>query len=242
MADQSLGALNVAVVPEAIRPLLAASARVGRKQRLAVYAVGGCVRDWLLGLSSLDLDVVVAGDGVAFAGALAKPLRARVVEHGAFGTATLTCPDQRRVDVASARTERYRHPGAYPSVSPGSIQQDLARRDFTINAMAVRLGSGRTLAIVDPYNGRADLADRRIRALHPKSFLDDPTRIFRAVRFAQRFDFTIEPMTERWIREAVVTGALERVQPGRIRKELVLIAGEPLPWTCLKRFIALVTM
>ncbi len=215
--------------------------RVGRQRGVVVYAVGGCVRDWLLRIPSLDLDLVVEADGLGFARALAKVLKARLVEHGAFGTATLTCAGKRRVDVATARTERYRHPGAYPSVASGSIRQDLARRDFTVNAMAAKLGAGRAQAIVDPFGGQRDLSSRVIRVLHPKSFLDDPTRIFRAVRFAQRFGFTIEPMTERWIREAVGAGVLERVQPGRIRKELMRMAGEPAPWACLKRFVSLVT-
>lgn len=229
-------------VPAPVRPLLGVVARVARARRQTIYAVGGCVRDWLLGLPGLDLDLMVEeGDGIAFARAAATALRARLVAHGAFGTATLTLPDKRRVDIATARTERYRQPGAYPSVAVGTLRQDLARRDFTINAMAARIGAGRTLPLVDPFKGRADLAARVVRVLHPKSFLDDPTRIFRAVRFAQRFGFVIESMTERWIREAVAAGALERVQPGRIRKELVLLAQEPAPWACLKRFVALVT-
>ncbi len=232
--------LGIAAVPASVRPLLQAAARVGRQREVPVYAVGGCVRDWLLRIPSLDIDLVVEGDGVAYARALGAAMKARIVEHGAFGTATLTCADKRRIDVATARTERYRQPAAYPSVEPGSIEQDLGRRDFTINAMAIRLGMGKSLMVVDPCGGRGDLEARHIRALHVGSFMDDPTRIFRAARFAQRFGFAIEPMTERWIREAVRAGMLERVQRGRVRKELVRMADEPSPWACVQRLVDLV--
>src|SRR5262249_47933574 len=138
-----------------------------------------------------DLDVVVEGDGLAVARALATALVASggLVEHSRFLTASLAVPDHGRVDIATARSERYETRGALPRVMPASIGEDLGRRDFTLNAMAVELASGR-LAVLDPFGGRGALARRHVTILHPLSFVEDPTRIFRAARYAARLGFS----------------------------------------------------
>ncbi len=161
-----------------------------------VYLVGGAVRDLLLGRGRADIDIVVEGD----AAALASRLGADVVSHERFATAKVSL-DGHEVDIATARTESYPHPGSLPVVEPAAqIEADLARRDFTINAMAIPLGGEADL--IDPHGGQADLAAGLLRALHPLSFVDDPTRALRAARYAARFGFGLEPETEALLREA----------------------------------------
>jgi tRNA nucleotidyltransferase (CCA-adding enzyme) len=182
-----------------------------------VYLVGGAVRDLLLGRGRGDIDVVVGGD----AAALASRLGAEPVEHERFGTAKVLL-DGHEVDVASARSETYPHPGALPDVVvPADIEADLGRRDFTINAMAIPLrGEARLL---DPHGGQADLAAGRLRVLHAGSFVDDPTRAIRAARYAARFGFELEPETERLLRAA----DLDTVSADRREAELRRLAAEP---------------
>jgi tRNA nucleotidyltransferase (CCA-adding enzyme) len=181
-----------------------------------VYLVGGAVRDLLLGAGrSANLDLVVEGD----AAALAARLGAEVLEHERFGTATVRL-DGLEVDVAAARTETYAHPGALPEVAPGpGIEADLARRDFTVNAMAVPLGEPR---LVDPLGGLADLEAGRLRVLHERSFLDDPTRALRAARYASRLGFELEPATEELLRAT----DLATVSADRRDAELLRLAAE----------------
>jgi tRNA nucleotidyltransferase (CCA-adding enzyme) len=182
----------------------------------AVYVVGGAVRDLLLGRARADLDLVVVGD----AAELAARLGADPVEHERFATAKVQL-DGHEIDVATARTETYEHPGALPDVAPaGSIESDLGRRDFTINALALPLDGEPSL--VDPYGGRADLEAGLLRILHERSFADDPTRAVRAARYASRFGFELEPETARLIRNADLAG----VSPQRRRAELLRLASE----------------
>ena len=150
-------------------------------RREGVYLVGGAVRDLLLGRESFDVDLAVEGDAIEFA----RGLGGEVTAHGRFGTAVVRFPDGRQLDVVTCRRETYAAPAALPDVEAGTIEDDLARRDFTVNAMAASLGSdfGR---LVDPHGGRADLENETIRVLHQQSFVDDPTRIFRAVRYESR--------------------------------------------------------
>jgi tRNA nucleotidyltransferase (CCA-adding enzyme) len=181
-----------------------------------VYLVGGAVRDLLLGRGRADIDIVVEGD----AAALASRLGADVVSHDRFATAKVSL-DGHEVDIATARTEIYPHPGSLPEVEPAAqIEADLARRDFTINAMAVPLGAEADL--IDPHGGRADLVAGQLRVLHPRSFVDDPTRALRAARYAARFDFGLEPETEALLREA----DLGAVSADRREAELLRLAGE----------------
>jgi len=182
----------------------------------SVYLVGGAVRDLLLGRGRADIDLLVEGDAVAFA----ERLGVEVVSHERFGTAKVRL-DGHEVDVASARSESYSHPGALPVVEPNAtLDEDLGRRDFTINAMAIALdGSAR---LVDPHGGQVDLASRQLRILHPRSFEDDPTRAIRAARYAARFGFALEPRTEELLRKA----DLSTVSADRRDAELARLAAE----------------
>jgi tRNA nucleotidyltransferase (CCA-adding enzyme) len=181
-----------------------------------LYVVGGAVRDQLLGRGRADLDLVVVGD----AGALARALGATPVEHERFATAKVEL-DGREVDLATARTETYAEPGALPVVAPAaSIEEDLGRRDFSVNAMAVPVEG--EMRLVDPHGGREDLGGGLLRVLHERSFEDDPTRAIRAARYAARFGFELEAGTEALIREA----DLGTVSEDRRRAELRRLAGE----------------
>jgi len=156
------------------------------------------------------------------------------VSHAQFGTAAVALPGTRlRLDVASCRRETYAAPAAYPKVSPGTLREDLFRRDFTVNAMAMDLQAGRFGALIDPFGGLPDLRARRLRVLHAKSFMDDPSRILRAARFASRCRLTLEPRTRAWMRQALAAGMLGRVNRGRLQKELLRMLEEPDPVACL---------
>jgi len=195
----------------------------------AAYAVGGFVRDLILKHPGVDIDITVEGDGVTFAEKLAKMTGSEVEAFTRFGTSIVIIPGFGKVDVATARTESYDHPGALPSVKKGGIIQDLYRRDFTLNSMALSLSPGYFLKLLDPFEGLEDLGKGRIRALHEKSFIDDPTRIFRAVRFEQRFKKKIEVKTQKWLLDAVKGDYIQRVSGERLRNELRLIFQEAHP-------------
>jgi tRNA nucleotidyltransferase (CCA-adding enzyme) len=162
-----------------------------------------------------------------------------VREHGRFGTASLHTPDGGRIDVAASRSESYAHPGALPRVAPASIQEDLARRDFTINALALEIAPARTPRLLDPFGGRADLAANRLRFLHPASPVDDPTRAFRAVRYASRLGFAIEPGTVRAVRRAIAARSFEAVSGDRLRREIELLFADPDTAGAARRLAAL---
>ena len=199
---------------------------------LEAYLVGGPVRDLLLGASTTDLDVTVVGDAVAVAEKLAADIDGRLTVHQRFGTATVATASV-TIDLVTARRETYRAPGALPDVEPGGIADDLARRDFTINAMASPM-PGPADELVDPHGGRADLDAGLIRVLHPESFLDDPTRILRAVRYAARFGFAIEPETARLMAEALAGRALSTLTGDRLRHELQRTFEETNPAAALR--------
>ena len=186
-----------------------------------VYLVGGAVRDVLLGAESFDLDIAVEGDAIGFARALAHALGGRYTPHEKFGTAVVQYGDGSRVDVVTTRTERYHAPGALPTVEPATIAEDLHRRDFTINAMAVSLKKADFGALVHPFGGRKDLEEGVIRVLHDLSFVDDPTRILRAVRYESRYGFRLEEHTERLAWECIARGLIAEVSPVRVRDELL---------------------
>ncbi|MBI4343837.1 MAG: CCA tRNA nucleotidyltransferase [Candidatus Omnitrophica bacterium] len=225
--------------PAAAQALLRRVGRLADAQGLRAYAVGGCVRDWLLRLPTVaELDVAVQGDGIAFARALGRALRGRVQAHEQFGTATVLL-GRRRLDIASCRQERYAKPAAYPKVSPGTLTQDLGRRDFTINAMAMELNAARFGALLDPHHGARDLRRNTLRVLHARSFLDDPSRILRGVRFAVRFGLRWDPETFAALQEAIRQGALGWLNAGRLHRELERMAAEPNPRACLEALIAL---
>jgi tRNA nucleotidyltransferase (CCA-adding enzyme) len=211
---------------ERLRPVLDAAPRAAAEQG-GVYLVGGTVRDLLLGEPGFDVDLAVEGDGQAFARALAAELGGRVHPHDAFGTAVVEYGDGERVDVVTARRERYAAPAALPTVEPSTIEDDLFRRDFTINAMAAALAGPETGSLLDPFEGRRDLEAKTIRVLHDRSFVDDPTRIFRALRYASRYGFELDEHTAALAREAIEAGLVGRLSPARLRDELVLLLDEP---------------
>lgn len=221
---------------------------MAQERGVLAYAVGGCVRDWWLEMPRVtDLDVAIEGDGLAFAKLAARELGAHVTSYEQFGTATLSLPstvhsrygkhaaegETLRIDVATCRKERYPKPAAYPTVSPGTLRDDLFRRDFTINAMAMMMTPEAFGTLVDPFGGLNDLKTRRLRTLHAKSFLDDPSRILRAARFVSRYGLSLESKTARWLTQAVAAGALERLNRGRLRKEFTRMSEEPNPLACL---------
>ena len=201
-----------------------------RQQRL--YVVGGTVRDLLLDRGNTDLDLVVEGDAIKLAQAIAVSKKAKVTVHTRFGTANLKWAN-RSVDFITARAETYNRPGALPTVRPGAIRDDLERRDFTVNAMAVDLNPRHYGELIDPFGGRQDLDKKLIRILHKKSFSDDATRIWRAIRYEQRLDFKIESETLRLLEWNIKM--LETVSGNRIRRELEHVLKEETPEKQLAR-------
>jgi tRNA nucleotidyltransferase (CCA-adding enzyme) len=191
-----------------------------------VYLVGGTVRDILLGERNFDVDIAVEGDAIELAGALAQALGGRVRPHEKFGTAVVLFGDGGRVDVVTARTEFYDAPAALPAVEHATIREDLFRRDFTINAMAVSLKGADFGRLVDPHAGRRDLEARTIRVLHNLSFIDDPTRIFRAVRYENRYGFRMDEHTARLARSCIEMGLVGDLSSARLRDELVDLLEE----------------
>jgi tRNA nucleotidyltransferase (CCA-adding enzyme) len=203
------------------------------------WLVGGAVRDLLLGASGVDLDVAVEGDARELARALAARLGGQAKEHERFGTATVRAGDL-IVDLATTRSDTYARPGALPDVRPASLDEDLGRRDFTVNAMAASLDRERLGELRDPHGGLADLEGRVIRVLHAGSFLDDPTRLLRAVRYENRLGARMDPETERLAREAIESGAPRTVSGARVRDELLdLLHETPAPGVARMRELGL---
>lgn len=199
-----------------------------------IYLVGGCVRDMLRGVENLDIDIVVEGDGIAFAKTLAKKTGAKVTAHQKFGTAQVIV-NTFRIDVATARTEYYESPAALPKVESSSIKKDLYRRDFTINTLAVKLNNKDFGLLLDFFGARRDLKDRVIRVLHNLSFVEDPTRAFRAIRFSERFGFKLTKHTENLIKLALRMNIFGKLSGSRLYDELLLTFSETDPIKALKR-------
>ncbi len=193
----------------------------------AVYLVGGTVRDILLGETSFDVDIAVEGDAIELARSLAATLDGRVRPHEKFGTAVVVYGEDERVDVVTARTEFYDAPGALPTVERAGLREDLFRRDFTINAMAASLQAVDFGRLVDPFGGRADLAERRLKVLHNLSFIDDPTRIFRAVRYEARYGLTLDEHSARLARACIEMGLVGDLSSARLRDELQTLLQDP---------------
>ena len=189
------------------------------------YLVGGAVRDLLRGEDPKDVDIAVEGDARSAARAVAERLGSDAREYERFGTATVETPSS-TYNFATTRQESYDEPGALPRVTPASLAEDLKRRDFAINAMAVGLTGDDLGHLYDPYGGVADMDAGVVRVLHERSFLDDPTRLLRALRYATRLGFALDPETERLAREAVAADALSTVSGARIRDELMDLLRE----------------
>jgi tRNA nucleotidyltransferase (CCA-adding enzyme) len=197
-----------------------------------LYLVGGVVRDLLLGQANLDLDLVVEGNAIELARRLKKTDQAKITTHSRFNTAKLEW-DKWSVDLTTARTETYEKPGALPTVQPSSIEDDLARRDFTINAMAIGLNPGYYGQPIDPHGGRDDLKAKVIRVLHEKSFTDDATRIWRGLRYEQRLDFHLERKTLGLLQRDIAM--LDTISGDRIRYEIECILKEKYPEKVFRR-------
>jgi tRNA nucleotidyltransferase (CCA-adding enzyme) len=223
------------LLPEAVAETLGALGRLADERGERAHAVGGFVRDMLLGRANFDVDVVVEGDGVSFAQEYGERHGVPVKIHRRFGTAVVVVSKEFHVDVTSARSEYYVRPGALPTVERSSLRQDLFRRDFTINAMAACLEPSCFGAIADPFGGLRDLESGVVRVLHGLSFIDDPTRILRAVRFEERYGFEMDPGTESQARRAVELDMLDEVSGARLREELLGILAEATPAAALER-------
>ena len=243
---ESLAGLMAEALPEAHLELLRRTGAVAHELGYPLYAVGGFVRDLLLSHPNFDVDLVVEGDAIRLTQELVRQIGGRLRSHRRFGTAKWILPDELlkavqpednglldSLDFVTARTEFYEHPTALPTVERSSIKQDLHRRDFTINTLAVRLTPDRWGELLDFYGGRKDLEDGLIRVLHSLSFVEDPTRMLRAARFEQRFGFVIEPRTEELIADAL--DLLDRMSAERVRHELELILAEAEPERTLCR-------
>lgn len=215
-------------LPDDALALLEECGRIADALGFSAYLVGGSVRDLLRGEKNLDMDVVVEGDGIAFARELAASMGARAHVHERFHTAKVIT-DGLKIDVASARTEYYETPGALPTVQMSSIKKDLYRRDFTVNTLAVQLNPGRYGRLVDYFGGQRDIKERTIKVLHNLSFIEDPTRAFRAVRFAERFGFRVSRHTSNLIKTTVKMNLFDRLTGSRISDELSLVFEEKAP-------------
>lgn len=240
---QEIRGMMTEALPADLSALLVKARDAANDLGYSLYIVGGFVRDLLLGSPTLDLDLVVEGDAIRMAHHLAQQIGGRVRSHQRFGTAKIIfdepfSPDvPASLDFVTARTEFYERPSALPNVERSSIKQDLYRRDFTINTMAICLDRDRYGELLDFYGGERDILGRRIRVLHNLSFVEDATRILRAVRFEQRLGFTIEERTAELIADALEL--LDHVSGERLRHELYLILGEAEPERSLERLARL---
>ncbi len=209
--------------------------QTGDRLNISIYAVGGFVRDLLLDIPNLDIDLVVEGDGIPFAACLAEEFSGRVKSHEKFGTSVVIFPDGYRIDVATARIEHYKHPGALPTVEKSSVKSDLFRRDFTINSMAVKLTGTNAFCLIDFFNGVRDLKNKEIQVLHSLSFIDDPCRLFRGIRFEQRFGFEIGKEAEDFMQSAIKNRLVDSLSGTRLFNEIKLLLKEENPINCIHR-------
>jgi tRNA nucleotidyltransferase (CCA-adding enzyme) len=238
--EKVFGGKNVATwlserFPSELYDILRLAGATADELDMSAFLVGGSVRDLLRGEKNLDIDIVVEGDGIAFAKKLASALDAKVSVHERFATAKIK-RDAIRLDVATARTEYYETPAALPTVKMSSIKKDLYRRDFTINTLAVRLNPKQFGQLVDFFGGQRDLKDRTIRVLHNLSFVEDPTRAYRAVRFAERFGFKLSKQTKDLIKSSLKMELFSKLSGSRLFDELVLTFREAEPFRVIKRY------
>lgn len=213
-------------LPDGLYRFITRAGEIAQRRGQRLYLVGGAVRDILLGRSTLDIDLVTEGNAIALAQLIAGDVKGKVTAHSRFGTARLDW-DDKSVDFVTARSETYSRPGALPKVASGTIADDLARRDFTINALAICLTPSNFGELYDPHKGRRDIERRLVRVLHDKSFIDDATRIWRALRYEQRLDFELESKTRQLLRRDIPR--LATISGDRIRHEIERILREELP-------------
>ncbi len=223
------------IFPKRVRNVLSKIGKIGDGLYFPVFMVGGIVRDLFLGIKNYDLDIVVEGDGIKFARELSKDLGGRIKSHEKFRTAIVILADGFKIDVATARREFYEYPAAFPKVELSSIKKDLYRRDFTINAMAIQLNQKYFGKLIDFFGGQRDLNIGTIRVLYNLSFVEDPARIIRAIRFEQRYNFKMDKTTEGFLKKAIDDKLLSRLRKKRVTEELILILKEENPLKSLKR-------
>lgn len=244
-------------LPQDLQDLIFLASDLAHSHNMSAYLIGGFVRDLILGVKNMDLDIVAEGDGIKFAEFFSQKLGVGLIRHRRFGTATVILKKDlkidpstsleghdersRTIDIATARREYYPQPAHLPEVTRGILKDDLFRRDFTINAMAISINRHDFGGFIDCFGGKEDLAKGKIRILHNLSFIDDPTRILRAIRFEQRYNFKIEPHTLKLLKQANKLKMLEKVQPQRLRDELILILKEEHPLKPLIRIKELVS-
>ena len=222
-------------VPERIFKLLKSIEEVSKYREEKAYLVGGIVRDLVLGIDNMDVDIVIEGDGTKFAKELGKRLEVKkIIIHEKFKTAVLVFKDGFKIDIASARKEYYEYPTSLPSVEFGSISEDLYRRDFTLNAMAIEIDYENFGKLIDYFRGYRDLMEGKIRILHNLSFIEDPTRIIRAFRFVSRYNFELEDDTKRMLLNAIEDGFLHKISWPRVKNELKIILNDKNPVEAIK--------
>ncbi|SHO48641.1 CBS domain-containing protein [Desulfopila aestuarii] len=232
---RNLNSLMIDCLTKPMIQLLQKIGEVADEVPVNAFAVGGFVRDLLLKKRNLDLDIVVEGNGIEFAKHLAGRLGGRYRTHERFSTAMVLMPDGFKIDIATARLEYYEYPAALPTVELSSIKLDLYRRDFTINAMAVQLNPQQFGTLIDFFNCQNDLKQKEIKVLHNLSFVEDPSRIFRAIRFEKRMSFTMAPHTARLIRNAVKMQLFGKAADTRFFSEIRLIFSEENPIPAIQR-------
>lgn len=218
-----------------LRLILDSIRLVSRSRNERAFLVGGIVRDIVLKIKNEDIDIVVEGSGIDFALDLGKLLNAqKVITHDKFKTAVVIVNNNLKIDVATSRVEYYEYPTSLPIVDYGSIREDMYRRDFTINAIALEVDEASFGTLVDYYNGYKDILSKKIRILHNMSFIEDPTRIIRAFRFASRYNFILEEETKRLLEDSIENGFLRKVSWPRVKNELKIILGDRNPLLALE--------
>lgn len=224
-------------LPEEALQLLKEIGETASRIHMPVYLIGGIVRDILLDKPNYDIDIVAEGNGIELANRMMETHGGDVVEHENFGTATWNTPSGLSIDMVSSRLEYYEQPAALPEVETSVLGDDLQRRDFTINAMAIRLNAEAFGELIDPFGGQNDLREKRIKILHNMSFVEDPTRIFRAVRFEQRFEFSMDEQTEKLALESI--DKVIHLSPQRINEEMIRLFTEGKPQEVIRRLFEL---
>ena len=217
-------------LPEDLLALLELTGRIASEHSARAFIVGGVVRDILLGRDSLDIDVAIEGDAMAFAEELATHAVKKPVFNRAFATATIPLRDGFHIDIATARTETYDTPGALPEVTPATIQEDLRRRDFTINCVCASLAPQSLGEVFDPWKGLQDIEIGLIKVLHDRSFVDDPTRIIRGIKYTNRFKFVFDDATLELAEDAICDSCFKTISPHRLTDELRILFVEEMPW------------
>ncbi len=225
-------------IPQPLQSLVPLIVSISQRYNAEAFLVGGPLRDLLMAKTKLltraiDFDIAVTNSYQEIGRDLAAKLKAQVIHYSQFMTMTLQCP-QLRIDIAQTRKEYYAQPAVLPQVSPASIEEDLKRRDFTINAMALKLMPQPPYPIIDLFDGQNDIKQKQIRVLHPNSFIDDPTRIFRAIRFGVRFGFKLEPTTKLLMKKSIEDNLINLLSGERILYELKMILGEKKATEMLK--------